>query len=78
MFVWMKLHFENHPTISLHGVDSLELQLWELLAQAGVLVAPGSMFSACHATGKREGHFRVSFSQTAVSALVFRSKKGIP
>ncbi|KIM77125.1 hypothetical protein PILCRDRAFT_627766 [Piloderma croceum F 1598] len=64
MFIWMRLHFDNHPAVGLHDVNSLELQLWELLAESGVLFAPGSIFSAGRESDKTEGYFRISFSQT--------------
>jgi aromatic amino acid aminotransferase I len=69
MFVWMRLHFDNHSAAGLRDVDSLELELWELLAESGVLFAPGSIFSAGRESDKTEGYFRVSFSKTTVSNI---------
>jgi len=69
MFLWMRLHFDNHPAVGLHDVDSLELQLWELLAESGVLFAPGSIFSAGRESDQTEGYFRISFSQTTVNNI---------
>ena len=74
----MRLHFDNHPAVGLHDVDSLELQLWELLAESGVLFAPGSIFSAGRESDQTEGYFRISFSQTTVNNIkTLRPNRGI-
>jgi len=64
MFVWLQLHFENHPSFSTLGYKQLEMKLWEKIAEAGVLFAPGFMFSAEVVTDetKGDGHYRISFS----------------
>jgi len=65
MFVWIKLHFEHHPSFKLLGTETLEMQLWADLAEAGVLFGPGVMFAADDEMTNddpRIGHFRISFS----------------
>ncbi|OAX41341.1 PLP-dependent transferase [Rhizopogon vinicolor AM-OR11-026] len=66
MFVWMKLHLDQHPSFSPGDENALEMKLWTKLAENGVLFAPGWMFSAKELTGDTDhadsGHFRVSFS----------------
>ncbi|KAG1753995.1 pyridoxal phosphate-dependent transferase [Suillus paluster] len=66
MFVWMKLHLNQHPSFTPGDEDTLETKLWTKLAENGVLFGPGWMFAAnamskdSDSTGA--GHFRVSFS----------------
>ncbi len=64
----MKIHFENYPSFKAGDEATLEMQLWEKLAEAGVLVAPGWYFSAYvgEAPDAGEGHFRISFSNAEV------------
>lgn len=64
MFVWLKLHFDSHPKVGELGHKTLEMKLWVELAEAGLLVGPGSMFSAnpSGASPSDPGHFRISFS----------------
>ncbi|OJA14663.1 hypothetical protein AZE42_02405 [Rhizopogon vesiculosus] len=66
MFVWMKLHLDQHPSFSPGDENALEMKLWTKVAENGVLFAPGWMFSAKGLTGDTDhadsGHFRVSFS----------------
>ncbi|KAF9009104.1 hypothetical protein BDQ17DRAFT_1349532, partial [Cyathus striatus] len=64
MFLWLKLHFDNHPLFKSHGHKSLETKLWVALAEAGVLFGPGSLFAAMPSSDGAEGpgHFRISFS----------------
>ncbi|KAF7352816.1 Aminotran-1-2 domain-containing protein [Mycena venus] len=63
MFVWLKVHFEQHPSFKTMGAESLELQLWTEIAEAGVLFGPGAIFSATGDwSSETSGHFRVSFS----------------
>jgi aromatic amino acid aminotransferase I / 2-aminoadipate transaminase len=40
MFLWLKVHFKDHPAMA-RGVDAetLEMQLWIKLAEAGLLIA---------------------------------------
>lgn len=65
----MKLHFDGMASPA-EDEESLETQLWTKLAEAGVLVAPGWIFSADVLTGSEpdagEGHFRISFSNAEV------------
>jgi len=63
MFVWLKLHFDQHPSFATLGAKDLETKLWIELAEAGVLFGPGSMFSATGDwSSETSGHFRISFS----------------
>ncbi|KAJ7604554.1 pyridoxal phosphate-dependent transferase [Mycena polygramma] len=63
MFVWLKIHFDQHPAFTKLGAESLELKLWTELAEAGVLFGPGAMFSPTQDwSSERSGHFRISFS----------------
>ncbi|KAF9462610.1 pyridoxal phosphate-dependent transferase [Collybia nuda] len=64
MFIWIKLHLDQHPSLKELGTAGLEMKLWELLAEAGVLFGPGSMFGADNEVNGSEsiGHFRISFS----------------
>jgi len=73
MFVWLKLHFENVPSSAHEEDESLEVQLWTQLAEAGVLVAPGWFFSTDILSGSRpndgQGHFRLSFSNAELNDM---------
>jgi len=75
MFVWLKLHFDNHPEVKGLGPEALERKLWIALAEAGLLVGPGYLFSAnpSKAGGNSIGHFRISFSNAEFEDL----KKGV-
>ena len=42
------------------------MQLWTLLAEAGLLLAPGYMFQAMQSPNDMDGHFRISFSEIKV------------
>ena len=67
MFIWMKLHFENVPGFRAGEEDTMEMKLWQQLAEAGVLVGPGSYFAAEQdGVSPVEGHFRISFSFASV------------
>ncbi|KAJ7498959.1 pyridoxal phosphate-dependent transferase [Mycena latifolia] len=63
MFVWIKVHFDQHPSFATLGPKDLEMKLWIELAETGLLLGPGAMFCP---TGDYEsettGHFRISFS----------------
>lgn len=65
----IKLHLES-LTPDQGNEESLEVQLWTKIAEAGVLLAPGWIFSANVLSGDGpadgEGHFRISFSNTEV------------
>ncbi|KAJ6539317.1 pyridoxal phosphate-dependent transferase, partial [Mycena capillaripes] len=63
MFVWLKLHFDQHPSINTLSAEDLEMKLWIELAEAGVLFGPGSMFCpTADWSSEKTGHFRISFS----------------
>lgn len=65
MFIWLKFSFDSHPEFGRKSTETLEMQLWEEFGKAGVLVAPGWMFSADQESipnDKHEGHYRISFS----------------
>ncbi|EPQ59207.1 PLP-dependent transferase [Gloeophyllum trabeum ATCC 11539] len=64
MFVWLKVHFENHPKFR-KGDDSNEMKLWIALAESGLLIAPGWFFAADQEDspdGPDDGHYRIAFS----------------
>lgn len=72
MFVWLRIHFENHPAFTGEPADTakLEEKLWTLIADAGVLIGPGTYFAATpdiQAASPLEGHFRIAFSNAEVS-----------
>ncbi|KII94834.1 hypothetical protein PLICRDRAFT_193623 [Plicaturopsis crispa FD-325 SS-3] len=69
MFLWIKLHLENHHAISSEPEETLEIKLFSQLAEAGVLFAPGFMFSAEQLTDSTQGHFRISFSNCETSEM---------
>ncbi|KAJ7591099.1 pyridoxal phosphate-dependent transferase [Mycena floridula] len=71
MFVWLKLHLENHPSFASIGYKQLEIKLWEKIADAGVLFAPGFMFHADIVTDETpgSGHFRISFSSASFDEM---------
>ncbi|PCH40915.1 PLP-dependent transferase [Wolfiporia cocos MD-104 SS10] len=74
MFIWMRLHFENHPAYRSQDEDeeSLEIQLWTKIAEGGVLISPGWFFAADTQhppTPDTEGHFRISFSNSDLETL---------
>ncbi|KAK4047631.1 hypothetical protein OIV83_005289 [Microbotryomycetes sp. JL201] len=46
MFVWLRVHFSNHPSFPRLSTAQLIARLWEQFAESNVLVAPGTMFSA--------------------------------
>ena len=68
----MKVNFKDHPSFKEGDDVSLEMKLWTQLAEAGVLIAPGWMFSATGANlEEQEGHFRISFSNADVCLVSF-------
>lgn len=72
MFLWIQIHFENHPAYRNQGDESLEIQLWTKIADAGVLISPGWFFAADvenPPTDEMEGHFRISFSNCDFETL---------
>lgn len=78
MFLWVKIHLENCPR-QLRGDEDelpLEVQLWAAIAEAGVLLGPGWIFSTDTVTGgpifSEHGHFRIAFSDAQVSILTSR------
>lgn len=73
MFVWMKLHLDQHPSFTPGDEDTLETKLWTKLAENGVLFGPGWIFAANAMAGGSDnndsGHFRVSFSNVELADL---------
>ncbi|TFK55669.1 PLP-dependent transferase [Heliocybe sulcata] len=64
MFIWLKVHFENHPAYAA-GDDSLEMKLWVAIAEAGLVIGPGWFFAADDENspdGPNDGHYRIAFS----------------
>lgn len=71
MFVWLRVHFENHPAFTGEPEDTakLEEKLWVKIAEAGVLIGPGMYFAATpdiDDAAPLEGHFRIAFSNAEV------------
>ncbi|KDR83779.1 hypothetical protein GALMADRAFT_110657 [Galerina marginata CBS 339.88] len=62
MFIWLRLHLDNHPKVQEVGQEDLEMKLWIALAEGGLLIGPGNMFAADKTKSAYPGHFRVSFS----------------
>ena len=56
------------PSFKEGDEETLEMQLWEKIAEAGVLMAPGWYFSATE-IDSGEGHYRISFSQAEVRSI---------
>ena len=52
------------------GEKTLEMQLFENIAEAGVLMAPGWFFSTSEALDTGVGHFRISFSSAEVRFVI--------
>jgi len=75
MFVWLKLHFDGHRDLvaGKETEESLEMKLWEEIAEAGVLFSPGWFFSADHehddTNARGEGHFRIAFSSASADDM---------
>ncbi|KAG1755732.1 pyridoxal phosphate-dependent transferase [Suillus lakei] len=73
MFVWMRLHLDQHPSFAPGDEDTLETKLWTKLAENGVLFGPGWMFAANalaeDSDNNDSGHFRVSFSNVEFADL---------
>lgn len=63
------MHFESKPSFKEGDEETLEVQLWENLAEAGVLMAPGWYFSAQDTVDAGEGHYRISFSNADVRII---------
>ncbi|KAL0579527.1 hypothetical protein V5O48_002456 [Marasmius crinis-equi] len=76
MFVWLEVHFENHPLFGTLETTTLEMKLWTDLAEAGLVLGPGYLFSATRGenASRRRGHFRVSFSQCSLEEMKKSSK----
>jgi aromatic amino acid aminotransferase I len=64
MFVWLQLNFEAHRDLKDLGQETLEMKLWTALADGGLLVGPGYIFSSNQSSESSSypGHFRISFS----------------
>jgi aromatic amino acid aminotransferase I len=73
MFVWMRLHLDQHPSFAPGDEDTLETKLWTKLAENGVLFAPGWIFAANamaeDSDNNDSGHFRVSFSNSELADI---------
>lgn len=76
MFIWIKVHFAEHPAVLRGDEDelTLEMKLFIALAEAGVLIAPGWYFSADssenHDEEHGQGHYRIAFSHASVSCHI--------
>ncbi|EJD01652.1 PLP-dependent transferase [Fomitiporia mediterranea MF3/22] len=71
MFVWLKIHFENHPSFRApEDKATLEVKLWTKIADSGVLIGPGWMFAATDEIQQEaEGHFRIAFSNAEYDVM---------
>ncbi|CEQ40216.1 SPOSA6832_01805 [Sporobolomyces salmonicolor] len=84
MFVWLRVHFASHPLYGVTPTSTLLQQLWEELAEANVLVAPGTMFSGrtfgttasqeegpevLAITEEGDGFFRIAFSSATEAQM---------
>jgi aromatic amino acid aminotransferase I len=80
MFVWVQLHFGDVPdeTDEDGSVLTPEHQFWERLLAAGVLVAPGWIFSPTEdsmptmGADRQIGHMRLSYTPADVSVVLSR------
>ncbi|KAH7343754.1 pyridoxal phosphate-dependent transferase [Rhizoctonia solani] len=85
MFLWIKFHLKNHRDWTPHPIPGspLEVKLWTDLADAGVLFAPGYMFStdeedipppdesvAESHLRSEYAHMRISFSSATKAATI--------
>lgn len=43
--VWLRIHLSGHPSFPRISTEDLVVKLWEQIADADVLLAPGTMFS---------------------------------
>jgi DNA-binding transcriptional MocR family regulator len=78
MFVWLKLHLENHNLFSKVGGPKLSRTLWNYLAsESQVLVAPGSLFSPTVEIADAEGwkYLRLCFAAVTEEEIDESSKK---
>ncbi|KAH9943153.1 PLP-dependent transferase [Epithele typhae] len=71
MFLWVRLHFENIPGFKSGDEASLEMKFWEQLAEAGVLVGPGTYFASdADDVSPVEGHLRIAFSYASQEEMI--------
>lgn len=52
--MWLRIHLSNHPSFPKHSSADLILLLWEQLAEANVLLAPGYIFDAASLTSSSD------------------------
>ncbi|KAH7916089.1 pyridoxal phosphate-dependent transferase [Hygrophoropsis aurantiaca] len=71
MFVWLKLNLERHPSFTSEAEGTLEFKLWTLLAEDGVIFAPGWFFPTddVATSDVGAGHFRISYSNAEYANL---------
>ncbi|KAH8824728.1 pyridoxal phosphate-dependent transferase [Flagelloscypha sp. PMI_526] len=64
MFLWIRVHFEDHPSFASRGYKYLEEKLFIALGDNKLLIGPGFYFAAKEATDDTpgDGHFRISYS----------------
>jgi aromatic amino acid aminotransferase I len=67
MFIWIRVHSENRP--SLESDKTPEQELWFNLAEADLLLAPGSIFSPDLVGDANQVHFRISFSNSTFDEM---------
>ena len=89
MFVWLKVHFENHPLYSVYKkaeqLDRLSRALWIFWTTKPylVLASPGSMFSASEDIAAEDGwkYFRLCFAaidEDQLEPITKRLADGVP
>ncbi|KZV91707.1 PLP-dependent transferase [Exidia glandulosa HHB12029] len=74
LFLWVTLHFDALPPPQPSGnpddPNDHETRLWLRIADAGVLVGPGTFFAAIpSAANPNEGHYRIAFSDAPLETL---------
>ncbi|KAH9947220.1 pyridoxal phosphate-dependent transferase [Amylocystis lapponica] len=71
MFIWVVVHLESHPAFGSEPAERIEMQLWDKLIDAGILIAPGWLFGANAdvAFERGTGHFRIAFSNVTYDKL---------
>jgi DNA-binding transcriptional MocR family regulator len=79
MFVWLKVHFENHPLYGKVSAQELATGLWIWGTQKPylVLTAPGAMFSPTEEIREGEGYkyFRLCFAAVAEEEVDASSRR---
>lgn len=79
MFVWVHMHFENHPLFGKVKGDKLAMALWVFLTKVPylVLAAPGAMFSPTPEIEAEKGwqYYRLCFAAVSEEEVDKSSKR---